>query len=73
MLTVFHSGISWVQYTSMSRMMRIDGRIGVIHSFCAMYSLSMSFCSVPRAGDAVRRPATRPPRCMPIAGKSPAH
>ena len=31
----------------MSRTMRIDGAIGKIHSFCAMYSLRMSAWIVP--------------------------
>ncbi len=35
------------QNTIMSRMIRIDGRIGKIHSFCAMYSLRMSAWIVP--------------------------
>ena len=30
-------------------MIRMWPRIGLIHSFCAMNSLSMSFCSVPRS------------------------
>src|SRR3954465_240723 len=30
---------------------RIDGRGGKMYSFCAMYSLSMSFCSVPESFD----------------------
>ena len=33
----------------MSRMRRIEGRIGKIHSFCAMYSLRMSACTVPES------------------------
>ena len=32
-------------WTIMSRMIRIDGRIGKIHSFCAMYSFRMSACT----------------------------
>ena len=31
----------------MSRMIRIEGRIGKIHSFWATYSLRMSACTVP--------------------------
>ena len=31
----------------MSRMIRIDGRIGKIHSFWATYSFRMSACTVP--------------------------
>ncbi len=31
----------------MSRMIRMEGRIGKIHSFCAMYSLRMSAWTVP--------------------------
>src|SRR2546430_354008 len=31
----------------MSVISRIDGRGGKMYSFCAMYSLRMSFCSVP--------------------------
>ena len=49
MLIVFHSGMRAVQVTSMSRMMRSDGRTPQIHSFCAMNSLSMSFWMVPRS------------------------
>ncbi len=30
-------------------MIRMLGRTGEIHSFCAMNSLSMSFCVVPRS------------------------
>jgi len=35
------------QYTIMSRIRRIEERMGKIHSFCAMYSLRMSACTVP--------------------------
>jgi hypothetical protein len=35
---VFHSGMRAVQCTSMSRMMRMCGRMPQIHSFCAMNS-----------------------------------
>jgi len=44
---VFHFGSLSVQNASMSRMMRIAGRGGQIHSFCAMNSFRISFCSVP--------------------------
>ena len=47
MLMVFQRGMRTVQVTSMSRTMRSDGRTPQIHSFWAMNSLSMSFCSVP--------------------------
>ena len=33
----------------MSTTSRIDGSGGKIHSFCAMYSLRMSVCTVPRS------------------------
>ena len=36
-------------HTIMSRMMRMDGRIGKIHSFWAMYSLRMSAWTVPES------------------------
>ena len=35
------------QKTIMSRMRRMDGRMGKIHSFWATYSLRMSACTVP--------------------------
>ena len=44
---VFQRGISRVQNSIMSRMIRTCGRGGKIHSFCAMYSLRMSAWSVP--------------------------
>ena len=34
-------------HTIMSRMIRMEGRMGNIHSFWAMYSLRMSACTVP--------------------------
>jgi hypothetical protein len=37
------------QYSIVSRTMRTLGRIGKIHSFCAMYSLRMSFWMVPES------------------------
>ena len=44
---MFHFGISRVQKSIMSTMMRMCGRGGKIHSFCAMYSLRMSAWIVP--------------------------
>jgi len=49
MILGLQRGMRRVQYTSMSRTMRRCGRTPQIHSFCAMNSLSMSFCSVPRS------------------------
>ena len=43
------SGISREQNSTMSTTSRIDGSGGKIHSFCAMYSLRMSVCAVPRS------------------------
>src|ERR1700716_3345972 len=44
---VFHLGTCSAQNPKMSVMRRIDGRGGKMYSFCAMYSLRMSFCRVP--------------------------
>ena len=44
---VFHCGTCSVQNSIMSTMSRMCGSGGKIHSFWAMYSLRMSFCSVP--------------------------
>jgi hypothetical protein len=43
------SGISRAHHSIMSTQSRIDGSGGKIHSFCAMYSLRMSVCTVPRS------------------------
>jgi hypothetical protein len=47
METGFQRGISRAQNSMTSQLMRTAGPGGIIHSFCAMYSFSMSFCSVP--------------------------
>ncbi len=44
---VFHLGTCWVQKAIRSVISRMWGSGGNIHSFWAMYSLRMSFCSVP--------------------------
>ena len=44
---VCHFGISLVQNVIVSRTSRNDGRGGKMNSFCAWYSLRMSFWSVP--------------------------
>ena len=47
METGFHCGMSLAQNSIMSTTIRTAGRGGTIHSFCAMYSLSMSVWMVP--------------------------
>ena len=46
---VFHLGSSSVQKAMKSRVIRMAGLMGQIHSFWAMNSLSMSFWVVPRS------------------------
>ena len=43
------SGSRSEHHSTMSTTSRIDGAGGKIHSFCAMYSLRMSVCTVPRS------------------------
>ena len=45
---MFHCGTRSVANENWSVIRRIDGRGGKMYSFCAMYSLRMSFWSVPR-------------------------
>ena len=49
MLIGLYRGICSAQNTIMSRTMRMDGRMGKIHSFCAIYSLRMSAWTVPES------------------------
>ena len=44
---VFHFGTAFAQNEKMSVISRIDWRGGKMYSFCAMYSLRMSFWMVP--------------------------
>src|SRR6202165_480979 len=44
---VLYFGTFSAQYLKMSVISRIEGRGGKMYSFWAMYSLRMSFCSVP--------------------------
>jgi hypothetical protein len=44
---VFHLGTRSVQKAIRSVIKRMCGSGGNIHSFCAMYSLRISFCTVP--------------------------
>src|SRR4029077_8662175 len=42
-------GTCWVEYSMTSVTSRMEGRGGKMYSFCAMYSLRMSFCKVPES------------------------
>ena len=53
------SGISREHHSIMSTTSRSDGSGGKIHSFCAMYSLKMSVCTVPRSA-AIGTPCSSP-------------
>src|ERR1039457_4039331 len=44
-------GTRWVEYSITSVTRRMEGRGGKMYSFCAMYSLRMSFCRVPDMRD----------------------
>ena len=44
---MLYFGTLSAQNLKMSVISRIEGRGGKMYSFCAMYSLRMSFCSVP--------------------------
>ena len=44
---MFHFGTCSAQKANLSVISRIEGRGGKMYSFCAMYSLRMSFWSVP--------------------------
>ena len=64
-------GMCLAQNSIMSTTMRTAGRGGTIHSFCAMYSLSMSFWMVPPELRHAGRPASRRPRCTCTAPRWP--
>src|SRR6266571_4145916 len=52
---VFHRGAWVAHHSNMSTMILSAGSTGYTHACCAMYSLRMSFCTVPRSFSAEKQ------------------